>query len=202
MPCLVSSALYSVINVFPLCHFCWCELSLDQDAPGASNKLGWIILSQKHLRTVGITSQQGPAESTFYVPAGSQSSTESLIWPGTLYGSRGVEGRGQDSAAHWDASSSTNPPAVFNPKAPPCNPPPSRLTHLSRCTFICWWYHVKADYTWLKMNILPTAWTRSWWFNVIWQVASRGLHGLKTEARTRPVPEIVWPNPTRPERHG
>ncbi len=29
----------------------------------------------------------------------------------------------------------------------------------------------------------------------------RGLHGLKTEARTRPVPEIVWPNPTRPERH-
>ncbi len=27
---------------------------------------------------------------------------------------------------------------------------------------------------------------------------SRGLHGLKTEARTRPVPEIVWPNPTRP----
>ncbi len=29
-----------------------------------------------------------------------------------------------------------------------------------------------------------------------------GLHGLKTEARTRPVPEIVWPNPTRPERHG
>ncbi len=32
-------------------------------------------------------------------------------------------------------------------------------------------------------------------------VQSRGLHGLKTEARTRPVPEIVWPNPTRPERH-
>ncbi len=31
---------------------------------------------------------------------------------------------------------------------------------------------------------------------------TRGLHGLKTEARTRPVPEIVWPNPTRPERHG
>ncbi len=30
----------------------------------------------------------------------------------------------------------------------------------------------------------------------------RGLHGLKTEARTRPVPEIVWPNPTRHERHG
>ncbi len=29
----------------------------------------------------------------------------------------------------------------------------------------------------------------------------RGLHGLKTEARTRPVPEIVWPDPTRPERH-
>ncbi len=29
----------------------------------------------------------------------------------------------------------------------------------------------------------------------------RGLHGLKTEARTRPVPDIVWPNPTRPERH-
>ncbi len=26
---------------------------------------------------------------------------------------------------------------------------------------------------------------------------SRGLHGLKTEARTRPVPEIVWPDPTR-----
>ncbi len=25
---------------------------------------------------------------------------------------------------------------------------------------------------------------------------SRGLHGLKTEARTRPVPEIVWPDPT------
>ncbi len=25
---------------------------------------------------------------------------------------------------------------------------------------------------------------------------TRGLHGLKTEARTRPVPEIVWPNPT------
>ncbi len=31
---------------------------------------------------------------------------------------------------------------------------------------------------------------------------ARGLHGLKTEARTRPVPEIVWPDPTRPERHG
>ncbi len=26
---------------------------------------------------------------------------------------------------------------------------------------------------------------------------TRGLHGLKTEARTRPVPEIVWPDPTR-----
>ncbi len=25
----------------------------------------------------------------------------------------------------------------------------------------------------------------------------RGLHGLKTEARTRPVPEIIWPDPTR-----
>ncbi len=29
------------------------------------------------------------------------------------------------------------------------------------------------------------------------QVLPRGLHGLKTEARTRPVPEIVWPDPTR-----
>ncbi len=28
-------------------------------------------------------------------------------------------------------------------------------------------------------------------------VQLRGLHGLKTEARTRPVPEIVWPDPTR-----
>ncbi len=28
-------------------------------------------------------------------------------------------------------------------------------------------------------------------------ICVRGLHGLKTEARTRPVPEIVWPNPTR-----
>ncbi len=28
-------------------------------------------------------------------------------------------------------------------------------------------------------------------------VPGRGLHGLKTEARTRPVPEIVWPDPTR-----
>ncbi len=27
-------------------------------------------------------------------------------------------------------------------------------------------------------------------------VHSRGLHGLKTEARTRPVPENVWPDPT------
>ncbi len=26
---------------------------------------------------------------------------------------------------------------------------------------------------------------------------TRGLHGLKTEARTRPVPEIVRPDPTR-----
>ncbi len=26
---------------------------------------------------------------------------------------------------------------------------------------------------------------------------TRGLHGLKTEARTRPIPEIVWPDPTR-----
>ncbi len=26
---------------------------------------------------------------------------------------------------------------------------------------------------------------------------ARVLHGLKTEARTRPVPEIVWPDPTR-----
>ncbi len=33
-------------------------------------------------------------------------------------------------------------------------------------------------------------------------IYARGLHGLKTEARTRPVPEIVWPNPTRPEQHG
>ncbi len=31
---------------------------------------------------------------------------------------------------------------------------------------------------------------------------TRGLHGLKTEARTRPVPEIVWPNPTRPDPSG
>ncbi len=39
-------------------------------------------------------------------------------------------------------------------------------------------------------------------FSQIWEWASgRGLHGLKTEARTRPVPEIVWPNPSRPERH-
>ncbi len=30
-------------------------------------------------------------------------------------------------------------------------------------------------------------------------VQARGLHGLKTEARTRPVPEIVWPDPTRPD---
>ncbi len=30
----------------------------------------------------------------------------------------------------------------------------------------------------------------------------RGLHGLKTEARTRPVPEIVWPEPTRPDPSG
>ncbi len=29
------------------------------------------------------------------------------------------------------------------------------------------------------------------------ELSSRGLHGLKTEARTRPVPEIVWPDPTR-----
>ncbi len=28
---------------------------------------------------------------------------------------------------------------------------------------------------------------------------TRGLHGLKIEARTRPVPEIVWPNPSQPE---
>ncbi len=35
----------------------------------------------------------------------------------------------------------------------------------------------------------------------VW-LQGRGLHGLKTEARTRPVPEIVWPDPTRPERHG
>ncbi len=38
----------------------------------------------------------------------------------------------------------------------------------------------------------------------LWRLAltlARGLHGLKTEARTRPVPEIVWPDPTRPERH-
>ncbi len=28
-------------------------------------------------------------------------------------------------------------------------------------------------------------------------ITTRGLHGLKTEARTRPVPEIVWPDPTR-----
>ncbi len=33
----------------------------------------------------------------------------------------------------------------------------------------------------------------------MWELcaAARGLHGLKTEARTRPVPEIVWPDPTR-----
>ncbi len=30
-----------------------------------------------------------------------------------------------------------------------------------------------------------------------WFIQTRGLHGLKTEARTRPVPEIVWPDPTR-----
>ncbi len=42
-------------------------------------------------------------------------------------------------------------------------------------------------------------------YNEEWNVFSafnpskctRGLHGLKTEARTRPVPEIVWPDPTR-----
>ncbi len=28
-------------------------------------------------------------------------------------------------------------------------------------------------------------------------ITTTGLHGLKTEARTRPVPEIVWPDPTR-----
>ncbi len=28
---------------------------------------------------------------------------------------------------------------------------------------------------------------------------TRGLHGLKTEARTRPIPEIVWPDPTWPD---
>ncbi len=32
-----------------------------------------------------------------------------------------------------------------------------------------------------------------------WRAQFRGLHGLKTEARTRPVPEIVWPDPTRPD---
>ncbi len=37
--------------------------------------------------------------------------------------------------------------------------------------------------------------------NPIEHLWSRGLHGLKTEARTRPVPEIVWPDPTRPEQH-
>lgn len=126
MSCLVPSALYSLINVFLLCHFCWCELSLDPLAPGASNKLGWIILSQKQLRIVGVTSQQGPAESTFYVPASSQSSTESLICPGTLRGSRGVAGVRSGCAAHWEASSSTHPP-VFNPTNTPCNSPPSRL---------------------------------------------------------------------------
>ncbi len=31
-------------------------------------------------------------------------------------------------------------------------------------------------------------------------IQTRGLHGLKTEARTRPVPEIVWPDPTRAAR--
>ncbi len=31
---------------------------------------------------------------------------------------------------------------------------------------------------------------------------TRGLHRLKTEARTRPVPEIVWPDPTRPDPSG
>ncbi len=41
-----------------------------------------------------------------------------------------------------------------------------------------------------------------WISNTLIDIAIRGLHGLKTEARTRPVPEIVWPNPTRPERHG
>ncbi len=38
-------------------------------------------------------------------------------------------------------------------------------------------------------------------YTLLW-VQIRGLHGLKTEARTRPVPEIVWPNPARPEQHG
>ncbi len=34
-------------------------------------------------------------------------------------------------------------------------------------------------------------------FNLTIYACIRGLHGLKTEARTRPVPEIVWPDPTR-----
>ncbi len=36
-----------------------------------------------------------------------------------------------------------------------------------------------------------------WAFGCPARLYYRGLHGLKTEARTRPVPEIVWPDPTR-----
>ncbi len=30
-----------------------------------------------------------------------------------------------------------------------------------------------------------------------WAIQARGLHGLKIEAQTRPVPEIAWPDPSR-----
>lgn len=176
MSCLVSSTLYSLVNLFLLCHFCWCELSLDPLAPGASNKLGWIILSQKQLRTMGVTSQQGPSESTFYVPAGSQEFHRVTNLPWHLA---------------WFQRSGTGEVRIVPPFETPAVPhtrqlcliqkvptvtlhhPDCRHTVKQMHFYLCWWYHVMADSTWLKTNILPTAWSRNWWFNVIWQPASK-----------------------------
>ncbi len=48
----------------------------------------------------------------------------------------------------------------------------------------------------LTGNILDVEWTypRTCFWNQ--HSLNIGLHGLKTEARTRPVPEIVWPDPS------
>ncbi len=51
----------------------------------------------------------------------------------------------------------------------------------------------KVEGFWSVLQLLQQALAE--YLNV--EQRARGLHGLKTEARTRPVPEIVWPDPTR-----
>lgn len=175
MSCLVPTALYSLVNMFLLCHFCWCELSLDPLAPGASNKLGWIIFKSKAVKDCGRHSPAG-AGWKYFLCASQQSEflrVTNLPWQLAWFQR---SGKGEVRIV----------PPIERPPAPHTRQlcliqqtPPVTLHHPGcRHTvkqmhfYLCWWYHAKADYTWLKTNLLPIAWSRNWWFDLIWQVAS------------------------------